>query len=284
MTRVTGDYGRTMDVSLCLDPGRPWADFLQIARAAEDAGVHTLYVPDHFLPHENDGGVSDGPMLECWTLLSALAGHSRRARLGTLVLGGTYRHPAVVANMAAALDHASEGRVVLGLGAGWQANEHRAYGIELPPVGPRLDRFEESTRVVHSLLRRPRTTITGTYYSLVDAPCRPAPLQDPLPILIGGGGERRTMRIAAEYADLWHAWSTPDAFPAKNAVLDRHCAEVGRDPGAIRRVTGAFFEDPAGAAEGVAAFEGCGADEFVLIDHRERPPGTTVDMVVQTAP
>ena len=284
VTGVTGRYGRPMDVSLCLDPGRPWPQVRDLARSAERAGAHTLYVPDHFLPHDPDAGTTDGPMLEAWTLLTALAVHTERPRLGTLVLGTTYRHPAVVANMAATLDHASGGRVVLGLGAGWQENEHVAYGIELPPVAQRLDRFEESVRVTRSLLRQPRSTIAGRYFQLQDAPCQPAPLQPELPILIGGGGEKRTMRIAARYADAWHTWSTPEDFARKNAVLDRRCDEVGRDPSEIRRVTGRFFDEPREAADRVAAFQASGADEFVLVDHRDQPPETTLDMIVRADP
>lgn len=277
-----------MDISLCLDPGRSWPDLLALATAADGAGMHALYVPDHFLPHSPDDAITDGPVLECWTVLSAIAARTASARVGPLVLGGTYRHPAVVANMAAALDHVSGGRTILGLGAGWQVNEHRAYGLDLPGVRDLLDRFEESTRVTASLLRRPRTTFSGRFFRLDDAPCRPAPLQARLPLLVGGGGERRTMRIAATYADAWHTWSDPedpDGFRRKNAVLDEHCAAVGREPERIRRVTGAYFEvPPARAAELVAAFRGSRADEFVLLDHRERPAGTTLDVVAACAP
>ena len=265
------------DVSVVLDLARPWRDVVDLARMADDVGVHTVYVPDHFMQHDGDDAVSDGPMLEVWTVLTGLATVTERVRLGTLVLGAGYRHPAVVANMAATLDHVCGGRLTLGLGAGWQANEHRAYGIDLPPAAERSDRFEEHTQAIHSLLRRDRTTLAGTYVTLTAAPCRPAPLQDPLPILVGGGGERRTLRIAATYADAWHTWATPEELAAKSAVLDAHCADVGRDPSEIRRVGGRWVDD-LDVAVHLVSYAGV-ADEVVLIDHRDRPVGETVDLL-----
>jgi F420-dependent oxidoreductase-like protein len=219
------------------DQARPWTEIAAIAEHAEATGWDGLYVYDHFMPHTDHGGPDDGPVLEGWTVLTAIAMRTSRLRLGSMVLGMLYRHPAVLANMAATLDRISDGRLVLGVGAGWQANEHAAYGIDLPDAGPRLDRFEEACVVLTSLLREPRTTYDGRYYTLVDAPCEPKPVQDPLPLLIGGRGERRTMRIAAMYADEWNAWTTPDLFRHKAAVLDRHCADIGRDPATIRRST-----------------------------------------------
>lgn len=270
------------DVGLVLDPGRPWRDVVRLAREAEDGGVHTLYVPDHFMQHSGEGSASDGPMLEGWTVLTALACSTSRVRLGSLVLGSTYRHPAVVANMAATLDHVSGGRLVLGLGAGWQADEHAAYGIELPPAPRRLDRFEEHVHAIHSLLRRDRTTLVGEHVMLTDAPCRPSPVQHPLPILVGGGGERRTMRVAAAYADAWHTWASPEELARKNGVLDAHCAALGRDPSEIRRLGGRWVDDLDPGAH-VASYVGV-ADEVVLLDHRDRPLADTVDMVRRAAP
>lgn len=282
MTGVTGGYGAGVDISLVIDLGRPWADVLALAREADASGAYAVYVPDHFLQHTCDDSVSDGPMHEGWTSLTAIAAATSRVRVGTLVLGATYRHPAVVANMAATLDHVSRGRLVLGLGAGWQANEHAAYGIDLPPVGRLLDRFEEHTRAVHSLLRHPRTTLTGEHFTLTDAPCRPAPVQDPLPILVGGGGEKRTMRVAAAYADAWHTWAGPEDFHRKNTVLDAHCADLGRDPAEIRRLTGRWVDD-VGVRDLVASYDGTGADEVVLLDHRDHPVAATVDRLLEVA-
>lgn len=230
-----------MDLSLWPTTTRPWTEIAETAAWADTAGWSAVYVADHFMPNDPGGATPrDGAMLEGWTVLAALAGRTRRIRLGTLVLGNLYRHPAVVANMAATLDQASAGRAILGIGAGWQLNEHAAYGIDLGGVGDRLDRFEEACQIIRGLLREPRTTVRGRHYQVVDAPCEPKPLQSPLPILIGGGGEKRTLRIVARYADAWNTWATPETFQHKSAVLDRHCEAEGRDPAAIRRSTQAI--------------------------------------------
>jgi alkanesulfonate monooxygenase SsuD/methylene tetrahydromethanopterin reductase-like flavin-dependent oxidoreductase (luciferase family) len=254
-----------VDVSVLINSGRPWAEIVRIAQAADDAGAYAVYIPDHFMPNTRDGSIVDGPRLEAWTLLSALSQQTSSCRLGPLVLGGTYRHPAVVANMVASLDHVSGGRAIAGLGAGWQVNEHAAYGIDRLSVRDRSDRFEESVRVVASLLREPRTSFEGRFFQLHDAPNQPAPVQDRLPVLVAGGGERRTLRTAATYADVWHTWGTPESFAAKSAVLDQRCAEVDRNPASIRRATGFFVDDLSDGAATVAPFEDVCA-EFVFGD------------------
>jgi len=254
-----------MDISVLIGTGRPWAEIERIARAADDLGAHAVYIPDHFMPNTADGSITDGPLLEAWTVLSALSQQTTSVRLGPLVLGGTYRHPAVVANMAAALDHVSGGRAIAGLGAGWQANEHAAYGIDLMSVRDRSDRFEESVHVVASLLREPRTTFEGRFFRLTDAPNEPVPVQERLPVLVAGSGEQRTLRTVARYADVWHTWGTPESFAAKSAVLDQRCAEVGRDPGGIRRASGFFVDDLADGAGTVAPWRDV-CDEFVFGD------------------
>jgi F420-dependent oxidoreductase-like protein len=253
-------------------------------RHVEALGFDGVYVCDHFMPYESNGLAADGAVLEGWTTLAALAGHTRRLRLGTLVLGSSYRHPAVLANMAAAMDHVTGGRFVLGLGAGGQVNEHQAYGLSLLSIGRRLDAFEEACAVVRSLLRAPRTTFDGAFYQLTDAPCDPKPVQDPLPLLIGGGGERRTLRIAARFADEWHVWATPAQFRRKSDILDRHCEDLGRDPSTIRRATGALVQvsdepaaadavdvsgSPARVLDALGAYRDAGVDEFIVRDHRE---------------
>ena len=254
-----------MDVSVLVSSGRPWDEVLRIAQAADEAGAYAVYIPDHFMPNTPDGAIVEGPRLEAWTLLSALSQTTTSCRLGPLVLGGTYRHPAVVANMVAALDHVSGGRAIAGLGAGWQVNEHAAYGIDLLSVRDRSDRFEESVHVVASLLRERRTTFDGRFFQLLDAPNQPAPLQDRLPVLVAGGGEQRTLRTVARHADVWHTWGTPESFAAKSTVLDERCAEAGRDPASIRRASGYFVEDLSDGAATVAPFDGV-CDEFVFGD------------------
>ncbi len=225
-----------------------WGDVLEVSRHAELTGWDRLYVADHFM--SNDESAS-GPMLECWSVVTALAMAVPRVRIGTLVCGNTYRHPAVLANQAATADVVSEGRIVLGLGAGWQQNEHDAYGIALPPVGERMDRFAEACAIVRSLTTQERTTFEGEHYVLRDAPMEPKPI-GPLPLLVGGGGEKRTLRIAAEHAQEWNVWSTPEVFAHKLGVLHRHCEDLGRDPAEIRTSTQALLflsEDPDALAQ-----------------------------------
>lgn len=227
-----------MRFSFWPNAAQSWADTLATAQHAERTGWDGIYVADHFLPSIGD---DSGPTQECWGLLAGLAAAVPRVRLGTLVCGNTYRHPAVLANQAATVDQISGGRVVLGLGAGWQENEHEAYGIELPRPGPRLDMLEEACQVVKGLLTQDRTSFAGTYYQLENAPCEPKPVQEPLPLLIGGGGEKRTLRIAARFADEWNVWGTPELLAQKGAVLERHCADVERDPTEIQRSTQALL-------------------------------------------
>jgi alkanesulfonate monooxygenase SsuD/methylene tetrahydromethanopterin reductase-like flavin-dependent oxidoreductase (luciferase family) len=267
-----------MQVSVLISSNRPWAEIVRVAQAADEAGAYAVYIPDHFMPNSPDGSIVDGPRLEAWTLLSALSQQTTGCRLGPLVLGGTYRHPAVVANMVTALDHVSGGRAIAGLGAGWQVNEHAAYGIDRLSARDRSDRFEESVHVVASLLREPRTTFDGRFFQLHDAPNQPAPLQERLPVLVAGSGEQRTLRTAAKYADVWHTWGTPESFATKSAVLDQRCADAGRDPASIRRATGFFVDDLTDGAATVAPF-GDVCDEFVFGDVGH-PADQLIDAVV----
>jgi alkanesulfonate monooxygenase SsuD/methylene tetrahydromethanopterin reductase-like flavin-dependent oxidoreductase (luciferase family) len=233
-------------------------------------------------------GDIEGPMQECFTVLAGLAAAVPRVRLGSLVAGNTYRHPAVLAKEAVTINEISGGRLVLGIGAGWQENEHVAYGLEFSDVKGRLDRLQEACRVITSLLDQDRTTLDGKYYRLTDAPLSPKP-EGRLPLMVGGGGEKRTMRIAAEYADEWNVWGTPELLAAKRAVLDAHCAALGRPPEEIRRSTNALLflsDDPAWVAERrqrdygrpvilgtpaevveiIAAYREAGVDEVIIPD------------------
>jgi F420-dependent oxidoreductase-like protein len=271
-----------MRLSIWPGAGQPYRDVLDVAQHAADTGWDGVYIADHFMPNAGTGRAPDHPTLECGSLVAALGAVVPRVRIGTLVYGNTYRHPAVLANMAATADRISGGRFTLGVGAGWQVNEHEQYGIELPPVKQLLDRFVEALQVLHGLLRRPRTTIDGEYYRLTDAVCEPKPIQDPLPILIGGSGERRMLRIVAQYADMWNTWGKPDLIAHKSAVLDEHCAALGRDPKAIARtaqamtvVDGPIPEGlampiiggtPARLAETIAEYREIGLDELIVPD------------------
>ncbi|MEE9276979.1 MAG: LLM class F420-dependent oxidoreductase [Dehalococcoidia bacterium] len=219
-------------------PSNTWEDTLELSRHAEATAWDSVWYADHFMPNAED---TSPPVGECWTTITALAALVPRVRLGHLVVGNTYRHPPILAKMAAGVDIISGGRLVLGLGAGWQDNEHAAYGIPFYTLGERLRRLDEACHVIKSLLTNDKTDFDGRYYQLKDAPLAPKPVQDPLPLLIGGGGEKMTLKIAAKYADEWNVWGTPEVLQQKMSVLDAHCADVGRDPSEIKRTAVALL-------------------------------------------
>jgi F420-dependent oxidoreductase-like protein len=210
-----------------------FADMLDVWKAADEIELfESAWTFDHFYPIFSD---PTGPCLEGWVTTTALAQATKRIRVGVLVTGNVYRHPAVLANMAATLDVISNGRLELGLGAGWNQEECDAYGIELPPLKERFDRFDEALAVITGLLTNETTDFDGAHYQLRDARCEPKPVQRPHPpITIGGGGEKRTLRTAARYAQHWNlAGGTPEVFAHKLEVLHAHCADIGRDAGQI---------------------------------------------------
>ena len=213
-----------MKLSIWPQAAQPWDVIVGEVQALERAGWDGVYVADHFMPNFGD---INRPTSECGALMAGLAVATERMRIGSLVFGNTYRHPAILANQVATIDHMSGGRVLFGLGAGWQENEHQAYGIELPPVKELLDRFEEAVQVVKGLFANERFSFKGAYYTLDDAPMNPS--RADMKLLIGGAGEKRTMRIAAQYADEWNTWSTPEIMRGKLAVLRSHCDDLGRD-------------------------------------------------------
>ena len=226
-----------------------WKAFLDLWRAADDIEVfESAWNWDHFYPLAPP---YDGPNLEGWTMLAALAQATSRIRIGAMVNGMHHRHPAVTANMAATIDHISEGRFDLGMGAGWNEMESTAYGIELGTLRERSDRFEEGMEVIVSLLANKATNFRGTYYALTDAWCEPKPIQARIPIVIGGKGKRRTLRTAARFADQWDM-TFPDA-PADWLELDEilrgHCDKVGRDQGEITRSVHLGFDEDSSPAQ-----------------------------------
>jgi len=234
---------------------QPFSDVLALARHVESTGWDGLFYADHFMPNGED---VSGPNDECWTTVSALGALVPRLRIGTLVCGNTYRHPAVLAKMAATLDQVTGGRVVLGVGAGWQENEHRAYGIPFYTLGERLARLDEACQVIRSLLDGERTTFHGKYYQLEDAPLVPKPVQARLPLLVGGGGEKVTLRITAQWANEWNVWGNPEVLIHKMGILDGHCEKLGRNPAEIARsaVAMVFLVDDAGTADKLRASGG----------------------------
>ncbi|MGH9301843.1 MAG: TIGR03560 family F420-dependent LLM class oxidoreductase [Acidimicrobiales bacterium] len=268
---------------------RSWDEVLALVVACDRTGWDGAYFADHFMPNDTAGKPVEGAMLECWAVLAALAACTNHVRLGPLVSGNLYRHPAVVAKAATTIDQISSGRFVLGLGAGWQVNEHVAYGIDLLDIKPRLDHFEEACAAISLLVNQTRANFSGAHYQLTDAPCDPKPVGGHMPILVGASGEKRSMRIAARYADEWNAWCTPDLFRHKTQVLDRHCETIGRDPKSISRSTQAMvylssdeswlsrhrseesgrpilIGKPEEIVDQVAAYQAVGVDELIVPD------------------
>lgn len=267
-------------------PSQAYNDVLELCTHVEKTGWDGVWYADHFMPNAED---TSGPWPEAWITLAALGAQVPRLRLGTLVSGNTYRHPAVLAKMAATLDHISGGRVVLGLGSGWQENEHAQYGIPFYSVADRLKRLDEACQVIKSLFTEEKSNFDGAYYQLSDASLEPKPVQNPLPLLIGGGGEQVTLKITAKYADEWNVWGTVETLRHKMAILDQHCADIGRDPKTIQRTAvallfmsedGAYLEKmrnaelqqatiigtPAEVREIVAEYEAAGVNELIVPD------------------
>lgn len=222
----------TLQMGVLLHPAQSWECLLATAAEAEKAGWDSVWIGDHFMPTVGD---EDGPMNEVWAYLAGLAVATRTLRIGSLVCGVTYRHPSVLVKQAVTVQNMSDGRLTLGLGTGWHEREHEAYGIDFPGVRERLDRLEEACEVTTRLLAGAPASFQGNYYTLDEAPLCPPPHGGRLPLLIGGGGEHRTMRIAARFADHWNFWGTPDSWQQKNSVLDDRCDEIGRDPSTIKR-------------------------------------------------
>ena len=204
-----------------------------LATTAERSGFDSVFVMDHFYQLPNIGPTSD-PMLEGYTLLAGIAARTTKVRLGTLVTGVTYRNPAFLAKVVTTLDIVSSGRAICGIGAAWNEQEHRGYGFEYPAVGERLSRLEEALQIIRGMFREDRTTFEGRYYQVKDAMNFPRPVQPGgPPIMIGGGGEQRTLKLVAQYADMCNFFGDVTMVRHKLDVLRSHCQAVGRDVGSI---------------------------------------------------
>jgi F420-dependent oxidoreductase-like protein len=214
---------------------RLFDEVVKLARSAEAAGFDLITVMDHFY---QIGGVGkeEEPMLEAYTTLGALARETSRVRLATLVTGVTYRNPALVAKMISTLDVISGGRAVCGIGAAWNDSEHAGYGFDFPPIKERLDRLEEALQVIRLMFTEERPSFSGRFYRIDRALNSPRPLQPGGPkILVGGGGEKRTLRLVARYADYSHFFAGMEEMKRKFEILDRYCEEEGRDPASVTR-------------------------------------------------
>jgi F420-dependent oxidoreductase-like protein len=210
------------------------AELRAIWQVADEAGFDHLWNFDHFAAIMGD---PERDVLEGWTLLGAMAEATRRVRIGCMVTGNTYRHPAVLAKMAVTVDHLSGGRLELGIGAAWAELEHQMLGIEFGTAGRRVEWLDEACQVMKLLFTEERSNFEGVRYTLRDAISNPKPMQRPYPpFWIGGRGERKTLRVIAQHADVWNApGGEPDEVARLAGVLDAHCADVGRDPAEIRR-------------------------------------------------
>ena len=219
-----------------------WTELMDAGQRVEALGFASLFANDHLMPilGDADGPVlgSTGPVFEGWMTLGAWAGRTTRIPLGVMVCGVGYRNVALTVKMATALDHASAGRAMLGLGAGWHEPEHRAFGYEMLTLGDRISRFDEASRLARGMLDGEPYTQDGRWVSAHEVRNDPPPVQARMPLLIGGSGERRTLRIVARDADIWNGEGDPATFAHKSSVLDAHCAEIGRDPASIRRTVG----------------------------------------------
>lgn len=266
-----------MKISLWPHSGRTSAEVLDVARWADSAGWHGIWFADHYMPNTGTTETTSGPVHECWALLPAVAAVTSTVRVGSLVAPTSVHHPAVLANRAVTIDHVSDGRMVLGIGAGWQVNEHRAFGIELEPPGARVSRFEEAIQVIRSLFDQDRTTFAGDVYTITDAPCDPPPVQDRLPILVGTRGPRM-LRITASHADEWNTWGDPALAGERRAVFEQACEDVGRDPAGMwtsvqamlypEGVSGPIGRSVAGSddqlVDALGTYAELGFDEFIL--------------------
>ena len=213
------------------NPRSSYEDTMSLCRHAEAIGYDGIWLADHFMPDEDELI----PVYESWITMAALARDVPRVRMGTLVTGNTYRHPAVLANMAATLDRLNDGRTVLGLGSGWQQNEHEAYGIEYGTAGSRLRMLDEACQIIKGLFENDYFDFKGEFYQMQGAPLEPKPLQSSMPLMIGGGGEKVTLKIAAKYADEWNVWGNVETLVRKMSILDQHCEGLNRDPATLER-------------------------------------------------
>ena len=234
-----------------------------IATTAEDHGFDSIWVMDHLYQISMVGPRED-PMLEAYTLLGALAGRTQRAALGTMVTGVTYRNPALLAKIVTTLDVVSSGRAILGIGAAWNDEEHAGYGYDFPPAGERLDRLEEALQICRAMFTEAAPSFNGRHYRVSEVLNNPKPIRGRIPILIGGGGEKRTLRLVAQYGDACNVFGDADGVRHKLDVLERHCAEVGRDPAEITKTTLLTVKDVDQAATQAADLVKVGLDGLVV--------------------
>jgi F420-dependent oxidoreductase-like protein len=245
----------------------PWPTLVQHWQHFEALGFDSVWDSDHFI----QSSWSEYPNFEAWTVLAGLAALTKRIRIGVLVSSNTFRHPALLAKEAVSVDHISNGRLDLGLGAGWYEAEHTMFGIDFPDPAERVGRFREAVAIIDQLLRNDETSFEGRYYQLRQARFRPRPIQQPRPPLILGGHQRKMLQIVAEYADVWNSFGTVEEMRDRNVMLDEFCLAIGRDPRTIRRSFYAAWSMRPSPLASVGAFQDivgqyleAGVEEFLL--------------------
>jgi F420-dependent oxidoreductase-like protein len=264
------------------DQNLPWPTLVERWQRFEELGFLSAWDCDHFVQPSRP----TGPYHEAWTLLAGLAARTERIRLGVLVSSNTFRHPALLAKEAVTVDHISNGRLDVGLGAGWYVPEHEMYGLDFPAPGELVDRYREAVEVVDQLLRNDTVSYAGRFYQLKNAHFQPGPIQRPRPPLMLAGHRPRMLRIIAQYADTWNSFGTPDEMRDRNAILDEQCAAIGRDPTSIvRSLYGWAAMMPSDPWQSVAAFQEmvgryaeAGVNEF-LIDQPRPDQEAVLDKV-----
>lgn len=263
------------------------ATLADVARVADEGGVETLTMMDHWFQMEPFGGPEE-PMLEGYTSLGFLAGLTERIELGLLVTGVTYRHPGLLAKTVATLDVLSGGRAMLGLGAAWYDREHAGLGVPFPPVKERFERLEEALEICAQMFGPEEGAYEGTHYQLAETVCRPGPVRPGGPrVLVGGMGERKTLRLVAQHAESCNLFAVSDEeLRHKLDVLDRHCEDVGRDPGTVRRTlaAGEALDDVDGFLARAERWSAMGLSQVWLGPGNADPVGDTERLVTEVLP
>ena len=280
-------------IEFTVDGGTPAIapELARVGEAAEAAGAAWLSVMDHYFQMDQMAPATD-PMLEGYTTLGYLAAHTSTIELGLLVTGVTYRHPGLLAKIVATLDVLSSGRAALGIGAAWYEREHRGLGVPFPPLAERFERLEEALQICLQMWDPDAVgAYEGRHYQLAETLCLPAPLSRPRPtVMIGGSGERKTLRLVAQYADACNIFAESPATAAhKLDVLEQHCAEVGRDPASIRKTMLYRGEalrkgDVEGFVADAAAYAEVGIDGLIVVPPGDRPAAWIAEVCAPAVP
>jgi F420-dependent oxidoreductase-like protein len=269
---------------ICTDQNMPWSTTVERWQYFEELGFDSLWDCDHFMQPSRP----DGPYFEGWTLLAALAATTERIRIGVLVSCNTFRHPALLAKQAMTVDHISNGRLELGLGAGWYLPEHEKFGIEFPETPELVGWFQEAVEIVDLMLRQEITTYNGKYYQLNEAPMRPLPVQKPRPPLMIGAKKPKMLELCARYADTWNSsGGSVNEMRERNEILNDACERVGRDPSEIVRSlygwASVMPDDPWASVEAfedvVGRYNEAGINEFII----DQPPAEQFDVLERVA-